>query len=92
MKNKKPLAIGLAAVAAAGALLAWRQQQSAPSMGEATPAPSGIVNPDKSDVGLTTKPAPQLSNEKFAPPPSMGVGSYTDPAIVKAASVKATPK
>lgn len=84
-KNRKPIAIGAVFVLSVALAVVWYQQRPA---GDQANNAAGIVNPDSSTVGLTTQPAPELSKETFDPPPSMGVGSYTDPAVAKAAASK----
>lgn len=79
MKSKKVVAIlATGAIVAGGVYFAnhVRQAQSVHSQAE---MPRGIVNPDRAAEGLKTQAQPQLSTERFTPPPTITTGKYIDP-------------
>jgi hypothetical protein len=77
--SRKMAAAGVAAIVGAASLIAYQVYEgSAPaSAGEAA---QGVVNPDPAIAGMTSERVPELSTRRFEPIPSMGVGSYTEPA------------
>lgn len=85
MKNKRIAAAAVGFVAAVGAGLFIAHHASTTSSTDLGQAANtiGVVNADIAKTGLATEPVPQLSGQKFVPPPSMGTGSYTEPAAKK---------
>jgi hypothetical protein len=84
MKYKKmPIVVGAVAVTALGFLIANQLWKSGDQDGADGKATTGMVNPDSPSPGLATEAMPQLTNEKFELPPSLGTGSYTEPAAKK---------
>jgi hypothetical protein len=80
--------VGLAALAGAGLFIAHHLRTTpATDQGLAANA-NGVVNPDSPRAGLSTEALPQLSEQKFKLPPSMGTGSYTEPVTKKDATKK----
>ena len=89
MKTKKGmLAIALAAVLGAGWVVTHHLRQASESdQIRAAPVP-GTISPDSGKAQLGAEPIPQLSQEGFELPPSLGTGSYTEPAAAKNSKTK----
>jgi hypothetical protein len=78
VKYKKiPIVIGALAIAAVGAFLV---RQANISSSDIAASANGVVSGDPAVKGLVATQAPQLTDRRFEPLPSMGTGSYTEPA------------
>ena len=82
MKIKRtPAIIGGVVVLGAALLTTYYLRNSSQSSGEL--GANGVVTPDSVKEGMTTQPVPKVSDKRFEPPPSAGVGSYKEPAPQK---------
>lgn len=81
MTNRTRLAaVGAVAIIGTGLLIAYQvRKASPPDQNQAAPS-QHVINPDTAKAGQSAEPVPQLSQRTFEPLPSMGTGSYTDPA------------
>jgi hypothetical protein len=93
LRNKK-LVIAVSAVLVAGAcaFVAYRLGQPPDAQSVAAARRTGVENPEQSDAGMKTQPLPQLSDERFEPPPPISTGSYTDPKYREQAGNKTRTK
>jgi hypothetical protein len=92
LKNKKRLAgIALGVIACGAAVITLVTHMVSPSEKDRADM-QGIVNPDSPKAGLTAEATPQLSQQTFEPPPSLGTGSYTEPAASKPTSTQNSTK
>ena len=82
MNKRKWLAVTcVAAIVGISAFVAFNVKNGAPDQDLAST--QGVINPDSAGAGLSTEPLPEPSQQKIKPLPSMGVGSYTEPAAKK---------
>lgn len=81
MKTKKGLsAIGLAAVVGVGFLVAHQLRKPSDAHQDHAVSTQGVVNPGSVNTELVSESPPQLLQEGVELLPSMGTGSYTEPA------------
>ncbi len=90
--NRKKFAVALAAAAvvAGGIYFAIHVRQADTAPGAAA-TPAGIVNPDMPTANMKTQAQPQLSTQRFEPPPPISTGTYRDPNYRKPAAPKDPP-
>jgi hypothetical protein len=92
LKNKKRLAgTALGAIACGAAVISLVTYMVSPSEKDQA-AMQGVVNLDSTTAGLTAEATPELSRQTFEPPPSLGTGSYTEPAARKPTSTQDSAK